>query len=127
MKIHHIGIVVENIEESKEKYEKIFGVESGEVYEDKNMKVKIMFFDLGDVKMELVEPVGENGVSRYLKEKGEGFHHMAYEVSDIDLTVKNLKEKGCKVVVEPVEAYEGKVAFIHPKDVGVLIEFVEVK
>ena len=128
MKLHHIGIVVEDIENSRKRYEKIFGIKVGmKSYEDKNMKVKILFFDLGDVKIELIEPVGESGVSRFLEKKGEVLHHLAYEVRDINKTVKNLKEKGVNVVVEPIDAYEGKVAFIHPKDVGILIEFVEVE
>ena len=78
------------------------------------------------MKIELVEPVGESGVSRFLEKKGEVLHHLAYEVRDINKTVKNLKEKGANII-EPVDAYEGKVAFIHPKDVGILIEFVESK
>jgi|SRR3989338_1361762 len=127
MKLHHIGIVVEDIEKSRKRYEKIFGIKVGiKPYEDKNMKVKILFFDLGDVKIELVEPVGESGVSRFLEKKGEVLHHLAYEVRDINKTVKNLKEKGANII-EPVDAYEGRVAFIHPKDVGILIEFVESK
>ena len=127
MKLHHIGIVVEDIENSRKRYEKIFGIKVGiKPYEDKNMKVKILFFDLGDVKIELVEPVGESGVSRFLEKKGEVLHHLAYEVRDINKTVKNLKEKGANII-EPVDAYEGRVAFIHPKDVGILIEFVESK
>jgi len=127
MKLHHIGIVVEDIENSRKRYEKIFGIKVGmKVYEDKNMKVKILFFDLGDVKIELIEPVGESGVSRFLEKKGEVLHHLAYEVRDINKTVKNLKEKGANII-EPVDAYEGRVAFIHPKDVGILIEFVESK
>ena len=127
MKLHHIGIVVEDIENSRKRYEKIFGIKVGmKSYEDKNMKVKILFFDLGDVKIELIEPVGESGVSRFLEKKGEVLHHLAYEVRDINKTVKNLKEKGANII-EPVDAYEGRVAFIHPKDVGILIEFVESK
>ena len=127
MKLHHIGIVVEDIEKSRKRYEKIFGIKVGiKPYEDKNMKVKILFFDLGDVKIELIEPVGESGVSRFLEKKGEVLHHLAYEVRDINKTVKNLKEKGANII-EPVDAYEGRVAFIHPKDVGILIEFVESK
>ncbi len=127
MKLHHIGIVVEDIEKSRKRYEKIFGIKVGiKPYEDKNMKVKILFFDLGDMKIELIEPVGESGVSRFLEKKGEVLHHLAYEVRDINKTVKNLKEKGANII-EPVDAYEGRVAFIHPKDVGILIEFVESK
>ena len=127
MKLHHIGIVVEDIENSRKRYEKIFGIKVGiKPYEDKNMKVKILFFDLGDMKIELIEPVGESGVSRFLEKKGEVLHHLAYEVRDINKTVKNLKEKGANII-EPVDAYEGRVAFIHPKDVGILIEFVESK
>ena len=127
MKLHHIGIVVEDIEKSRKRYEKIFGIKVGiKPYEDKNMKVKILFFDLGDMKIELIEPVGESGVSRFLEKKGEVLHHLAYEVRDINKTVKNLKEKGANII-EPVDAYEGRVAFIHPKDVGILIEFVEKK
>ena len=127
MKLHHIGIVVEDIEKSRKRYEKIFGIKVGmKPYEDKNIKVKILFFDLGDVKIELIEPVGESGVSRFLEKKGEVLHHLAYEVRDINKTVKNLKEKGANII-EPVDAYEGRVAFIHPKDVGILIEFVESK
>ena len=127
MKLHHIGIVVEDIEKSRKRYEKIFGIKIGmKPYEDKNMKVKILFFDLGDMKIELIEPVGESGVSRFLEKKGEVLHHLAYEVRDINKTVKNLKEKGANII-EPVDAYEGRVAFIHPKDVGILIEFVESK
>jgi len=128
MKLHHIGIVVNNIQETKEKYKKIFNIKTDmEIHEDKNMKVKLLFFNLGDISIELIQPTQESGISRFLKNKGEGLHHLAYEVNNLTETIKTLKENKANIVLEPTNAYEGKVAFIHPKETGILIEFVEVK
>jgi methylmalonyl-CoA epimerase len=126
-KIDHIGIAVRSIEEAKPFFEKVLGLpcEGEEVVE--SQKVKTAFFAVGEVHIELLEPTSDDSpIAKFLKNKGEGIHHIAYKTDDITGQLAQAKESGCRLIHEtPIEGAGGKqVAFLHPKSTyGVLMEF----
>jgi methylmalonyl-CoA epimerase len=126
-KIDHIGIAVRSIAEARKFYEDVLGLvcEGEELVE--SQKVKTAFFSIGEVHLELLEPLAdESPIARFLESKGEGFHHIAYRSDDIEDQLSRATEKGCRLIHEvPVNGAAGKlVAFLHPKSShGVLTEF----
>jgi|UniRef100_A0A7V5XZ57 methylmalonyl-CoA epimerase len=130
-KISHIAIAVKSIEEVRDFYEKILNLKIEKIEEVKERKVRVAFIPLGDTRIELVEPLtADSPIKKFLDEKGNGLHHICFEVSAIEKLVEELKEKGIKLTSEKIEkGAEGSlVAFIHPKSAfGVLIELSEKK
>lgn len=128
-KIHHIGIAVKNLEESMKFYENIFELKILYIEELKENKVKVAGLKVGDVNIELLEPLSSDSpIQTFLEKRGEGIHHIAYLVKDISKTLNSLKEKGLSLIDEkPRSGSHGtKIAFLHPKSTfGVLIELVE--
>mgnify|MGYP001579957143 FL=1 len=131
MKLEHIGIAVENLEEAELLFEKLLGVAS---YKRENVEsegVTTSFFDCGNVKIELLAAANENSpIAKFVSKKGPGLHHLAFESKDIKSDLKDLKEKGFRLIHE--EAKDGadnkKISFIHPKStMGVLTEFCQDK
>ncbi|MGI6476719.1 MAG: methylmalonyl-CoA epimerase [Defluviitoga tunisiensis] len=129
IKIDHIGIAVRSIEEALNFYENLLKLEkSGEkVLEDRGIKVTFLY--INDVRIELMEPIrNDSEISKFLEKRGEGIHHIAYQVSDIEYFLKKSKELGYKTLSDKPEiGAEGNlVFFLHPKSVhGILTEFVE--
>ncbi|WP_273264619.1 methylmalonyl-CoA epimerase [Flexistipes sinusarabici] len=124
-KIDHIGIAVKSLEEAVRFYETL-GV-SVESYEEvPSQKVKVAFIKLGDSNVELLEPTSEDSpVAKFLEKKGEGIHHLCYEVNDVSESLHIMKKDGMKLInEEPIKGAHGKlVAFVHPKSAnGVLTE-----
>lgn len=125
-KINHIGIAVKNLEEAKSFYEKSLGlhIDHEEAFGD----MRIAFVPIGEVNVELIESTAEDGViAKFIAKRGEGIHHIAYEVDDLDGTLEKLKEQGVKLVDEKPRpgAHGTRVAFLHPKSSrGVLTELV---
>jgi len=129
MKVNHISIAVENLDKSKETFEKLLGI-SAEVVKFKERKLKIAIFHLDNLMIELISPMeGEQIVSKFLKKRGEGLHHIALEVSDAQSMYNNLKEKGFEIVQDIRRGVKSpKVFFLNPKTTNrVLIEIVEKK
>lgn len=128
-KIHHIGIAVKNLEETKNFYENIFNLKPSYEEELKENKVKVASFKIGDVNIELLEPLTlDSPIKSFLDKKGEGIHHIAYLVKDLTKILNSLKEKNVSLIDEKPRsgAHGTKIAFIHPKSTyGVLIELVE--
>lgn len=126
-KIDHIGIAVRSIDQAKSFFEKVLGLlcEGEEVVE--SQKVKTAFFAVGEVHIELLEPTSDDSpIAKFLENKGEGIHHIAYKTDDITDQLAQAKESGCRLIHEtPIEGAGGKqVAFLHPKSTyGVLMEF----
>ncbi|MCK5481509.1 MAG: methylmalonyl-CoA epimerase [Gammaproteobacteria bacterium] len=126
-KIDHIGIAVRSIDQAKPFFEKVLGLlcEGEEVVE--SQKVKTAFFAVGEVHIELLEPTSDDSpIAKFLENKGEGIHHIAYKTDDIASQLAQAKESGCRLIHEtPIEGAGGKqVAFLHPKSTyGVLMEF----
>ena len=128
-KIEHIGIAVKNLKDSNELFSKLFGEPHYKTEEVKSEGVNTSFFKVGDNKIELLEATKENSpINKFIEEKGEGIHHIAFDVDDIVAEIKRLKKEGFKVLNEtPKKGADNKlVAFLHPKSSnGVLIELCQ--
>lgn len=127
MKLDHIGIAVRDLDEAGASYEKLGLEEAGrERLEDQGVEVRV--FRLGETRIELLKPLGEGPLARFLERRGEGLHHLAIAVDDIEKELERLREAGVQLVDErPRRGFGGtRIAFIHPKSMnGVLIELVE--
>lgn len=128
-KIEHIGIAVKNLKDSNELFSKLFGELHYKTEEVKSEGVNTSFFKVGDNKIELLEATKENSpINKFIEKKGEGIHHIAFDVDDIVGEIKRLKKEGFKVLNEtPKKGADNKlVAFLHPKSSnGVLIELCQ--
>jgi methylmalonyl-CoA epimerase len=127
--IDHIGIAVNNLEEAISIYTDILGLESKGTEKIKEQKIILATFLVGGIKIELLQPTHPDGpIGKFVKKKGEGMHHIAFMVENIDESLKELSAKGVNLIDEKarIGADGAKIAFIHPKDMkGVLIELVE--
>jgi methylmalonyl-CoA/ethylmalonyl-CoA epimerase len=128
-KIEHIGIAVHNLENSNELFSKLFGQAAYKTEEVASEGVKTSFFMCGPNKIELLEATNENSpIAKFLEKKGEGIHHIAFDVEDIYAEIERLKLEGFTVLNEiPKKGADNKlVAFLHPKTTnGVLIELCQ--
>lgn len=126
-KIDHLGIAVSNLDASVEYYEKALGLHCHGREEVASQKVKTAFFAAGDVHIELLEPTAEDSpIAKFLEKNGEGIHHIAFAVNDIEGQLKQASDAGVRLIHEvPFEGAADKlVAFLHPKSThGVLTEF----
>ncbi len=127
--IDHIGIAVHSIEEASQFYRDVLGLEFSGIEEIPDQKVRILFFQIGEVRIELLEPTSNDSpVARYLDKRGPGLHHIAYRVDDLNATLAALKSAGVKLIDEsPRDGAHGmKIAFAHPASTtGVLTEFCQ--
>ncbi len=128
-KIAHIGVAVENLAEVEKLYAEILGLPiTGRQVSPDN---KIAFIPLGDTAVELLQSVKPDGaIARHIEKKGEGIHHIALEVDDIEKTLEELKAKGLALIDSKPRpgAHGSQIAFLHPKGThGVLLELVEPK
>ena len=129
IKIEHIGIAVKDLEISNALFEKLFGVPAYKEEEVESEGVKTSFFMNGANKIELLEATNPNSpIAKFLEKKGEGIHHIAFEVQNIVAELSRLKEEGFIILNEiPKKGADNKlVAFLHPKSTnGVLIELCQ--
>lgn len=129
--IEHIGIAVKDLEASIKYYEEILGMKCYAIEEVKDQKVKTAFFKVGQTKIELLESTDPNGpIGKFIEKKGEGMHHIAFAVNEIEDKLQTVKEKGVRLIDEtPRKGAEGlQIAFLHPKSTnGVLTELCEKK
>ena len=127
--LDHIGITVKNLDEALEIYEKTLGLKVDKIRVVEEQKVKIAFLLAGETRIELLEPTDKKGpVARFIEKRGEGLHHIAFTVADIEAFLQKMKDKGIAVVDEkPRIGAEGfKIAFLHPKSMkSVLVELCE--
>ncbi len=127
--LDHIAIAVRNIEEALAIYGSVLGLRIGHTKVVEQQKVRIAILRAGDTKIELLEPLSnESAVAKFLQNRGEGLHHIALEVTDIEDHLKDLKDKGITLIDEKPRpgAEAKKIAFIHPKSTkNVLIELAE--
>jgi len=127
-KVHHIGIAVNNLKESAALFEKLLGIKAY-IEEAPCQKVTEAVFKIGDgVEIDLVEPMGpDSAVAKFLEKRGEGLHHIALEVDDINAELKSMEEKGVQLIdKEGREGVAGQIGFLHPKSVnGVLVELLQ--
>ena len=128
-KIDHIGIAVNDLKASNELFSKLFNKQPFHQEEVLSEKLDVSFFDLGDTKVELMQAhTEESKVYKYLQKKGEGIHHVCFEVEDIYAEMERLKGEGFQALTEKpyVGALNKLVCFFHPKTTnGVLIELCQ--
>jgi methylmalonyl-CoA epimerase len=127
-RIHHIAIVVNNIETALRVYQDALNLPLSHVETISEQDVKVAFLPTGDSEIELLEPINpDSGVAKFLVKRGEGVHHICLEVDDLEATLAELAARGIELIDRvPRRGTYGQVAFIHPKGAhGVLIELLE--
>lgn len=128
--IDHIGIAVKDLKDTMSIYRDILGLKFISTEEIKEQRIIHATFMAGTVKIELVQPTHpDSTVGKFIEKRGEGIHHIAFRVENIDESLKDLSEKGVNLIDEKarIGADGAKIAFIHPKDMkGVLLELVEI-
>ena len=129
-RVHHVAVVVSDLEDSLGFYRDMLGLELETVMDIAHDGVRIAFLQVGESKVELVQPTdGTTGVARFLETKGEGFHHVCLEVVDLADTLTRLAIDGIELIDSaPRKGAEGPVAFLHPRSChGVLVELIEAR
>lgn len=125
--IDHLGIAVKSLDEAVPLYEKALGLKCLGREEVASQKVRTAFFDAGGVHLELLEPTSpESPIAKFLTDRGEGIHHIAFRSDNIEGQLKQASDAGVRLIHEkPFDGAAGKlVAFLHPKSTrGVLTEF----
>ena len=128
-KIEHIGIAVKDIEKSNELFASLFGEKHYKIEDVLSEGVKTSFFQIGPNKIELLEASNPNSpISKFIEKKGEGIHHIAFSVTNINKEIDRLKKEGFTILNEtPKKGADNKlVSFLHPKSTnGVLIELCQ--
>ena len=127
-RIHHVALVVGSIEETLPLYRDLLGLTLETVMDIPTDRVRIAFLGVGESKVELVEPTDDTtGVARFLASKGEGFHHVCFEVANLAEELTRLGIDGVELIdSSPRRGAEGPVAFLHPRSChGVLVELIE--
>jgi len=127
--LNHVGIAVRSIDDHRSFYEEGLGAQ----YEGDELvpsqKVKVAFFRVGDVRLELLEPTDpESTIAKFLEKRGEGLHHLAYTVDDIQQRIDELKSSGLRMIDDAprLGSHHMQIAFVHPKSsAGVLTELCE--
>ena len=129
MKIDHIGIATNGIDDAARFYLESLGLQIEHVEEVASQKVRVAMLPLGESRVELLEPTSDDSpISKFLAKRGPGIHHIAVQVQDIRASMAELKEKGARLIDEQPRTGAGGclVAFIHPSSTGgVLLELVE--
>tara|TARA_B100000676_G_scaffold282488_1_gene308364 strand:- start:773 stop:1192 length:420 start_codon:yes stop_codon:yes gene_type:complete len=130
-KIDHIAIAVKNLDDSGKLFKNLLNTEPSKTETIKSEKVKVQFFETKNSKIELLEGIGEKSpITKFIKKRGEGIHHIAFEVEDIYKEIERLKQLGFKTISESIStgANNKLISFLHPKDTnGVLIEICQKK
>ena len=128
MRVDHIAIAVNNVDEALKNYQKILNVNHLEIETVPHEKVKVAMLELEDTRIELMEPTApDSPISKFLTERGEGIHHIAITADDIEKDVERAKSQGMRMLGDIRSgSYGRKITFIHPKSLnGVLTEFCE--
>ena len=129
LKIEHVGIAVKNLEKSNLLFEALLGSQPYKTEEVLAEGVLVSFFRTGDSKIELLQALKENSpVAKFINKKGEGIHHLAFEVADIRAAMEKMKQTGFELLSEePKLGADNKwICFLHPKTTnGVLIELCQ--
>lgn len=130
-KIEHIGIAVKNLAQAIKTFEKLLETNCYKIEEVEDQKVRTAFLKIGETKIELLEATSpESPIAKFIEKRGEGIHHIAFEVENLRTKLKELKESNFQLIDEnPKPGAENfLIAFIHPKSVnGVLTEFCQIQ
>ena len=126
--IDHVGVAVKDIEAALAFFKKVFDVPDAEIVLMEDQGVRATLIEVGQTRLELLEPTGpESGVGRFIERRGEGLHHLAFNVTDISGKLQTLQTLGVDLIDQtPGEGLSGTIAFVHPRSVfGILTELVE--
>jgi methylmalonyl-CoA/ethylmalonyl-CoA epimerase len=130
-KIEHLGIAVKDIQAAEKMYEALLGRPSYKTEVVESEGVKTLFFEVGESKIELLEATtADSPIAKFLEKKGEGIHHIAYDVENIQQEIERLKKEGFDLIHQsPKNGADNKlIAFLHPKSTGgVLVELCQEK
>jgi methylmalonyl-CoA epimerase len=127
-RVHHVAYIVRDLDAALAFYRDTLGLPVGLVLPIASDEVVIAFLEVGETKIELVQPTSTTtGVARFLESRGEGFHHVCFETPDVDATLADLAARGVEIIDRLARrGAEGPVAFIHPRSCnGVLTELIE--
>lgn len=128
-KLEHIGIAVKNLEEANALFARLLGRKHYKIEEVESEGVRTSFFEIGGVKIELLEATRpDSPIAKFIEKKGEGIHHLAFEVQDIDKTLPQYRDNGFELInQQPKAGADNKrIAFLHPKSTqGVLVELCQ--
>jgi len=128
-RLDHVGVAVRSLEDALAPYETGLGLRVAEIQEVPTEKVRVAFLPVGETRLELLEPTAHDSpIARFLERRGEGIHHLCFQVDDIESALLRLKKAGVELVDEKPRAGAGgsRVAFVHPRGMaGVLVELVE--
>lgn len=128
MRVDHIAIAVNDANSALENYKKILKIDKIDVEEVPNEKVKVVMLNLEDTRLELIEPLDDTSpISKFIKDRGEGIHHIAITADEIESDVNHAQENGMRFLGDlRTGSYGRKITFIHPKSLnGVLVEFCQ--
>ena len=120
-KINHIGIAVKNLEASMPLYRDVLGMTFEGTEEVNDQRVRVAFFAIGESRIELLEPTTpDSPVAKFLEKNGEGVHHVAYQVADVEAALETLRNTGVRLIDEQPRrgAHGTQIAFLHPKATG---------
>jgi len=126
--VNHIGILVRNLDETLQLYQDLFGAKPGKIETVAEQGVKSVMVDVGGTtKLEILEPIPGSGMAKTLEKRGEGLHHISFEVDNIDQALNSLASKGVELIDKKARrGLEGMIAFVHPKSTkGVLAELCQ--
>ena len=126
--IDHVGVAVKNIDTALAFFKKVFDVLDAHIELMEDQGVRACLIEVGQTRLELLEPTGpESGVGRFIERRGEGLHHLAFNVTDISGKLQTLQTLGVDLIDQtPREGLSGTIAFVHPRSVfGILTELVE--
>lgn len=129
--LNHVGIAVKSIADHREFYERTLGAQFDGIEDVPSQKVRVAFFRVNNVRLELLEPTDPTSpIAKFLENRGEGLHHLAFTVQSIQQRINQLKAEGLRMIDDAprIGAHGMQIAFIHPKSThGVLTELCEPK
>jgi methylmalonyl-CoA/ethylmalonyl-CoA epimerase len=128
MRIDHVAIAVNNVEEAVKTFEKVLKIDKKQIMTVENEKVKMAMLQLEDTRIEIMEPISDDSpIKKFLAEKGEGIHHISISADDIESDVNKATQNGLKILGGiRAGSYGRKITFIHPKSLhGVLMELCD--
>jgi methylmalonyl-CoA/ethylmalonyl-CoA epimerase len=127
-KVNHVAIAVKDINEGLKTFENLLGLKAAQVKEVPDQKIKAAMIHVGDVEIELIQPTApDTGVAKFLESRGEGVHHICFEVDNVDNELQAMAAKGVETIDKKGRmGLAGKIGFLHPRSAkGVLIELAQ--
>jgi methylmalonyl-CoA/ethylmalonyl-CoA epimerase len=127
-KVHHVGVVVRDIDRAMTFWRDTLGLNLHRMQTIEEQGVKAALLTLGDSEIELLEPVvTDNGVARYLEKRGEGLHHVCFQVDDVEASLRELRGRGTEMIDQQTRiGIAGRICFLHPSALdGALVELCQ--